>query len=190
MNPSFVRLQIPLAWAVPRVAAWIGLPEIEAPRAVSFLDASRAACGPDGRWRGAALFAYETAEGSAFDDLSGCLAALEPERWRALAGDGWLQFCGYDDAVPYGELVRVWRGQVVRAFFEDATDPSVRRNLGTDPPLRSWIDVAGLVDEDPIAGPGVETGLLLLFGLRAEEEEAGKGKGKGKGKGRGDETAG
>lgn len=115
-----------------------------------------------GEWRGHALLVYAVGDWSVFEDLSGGLGDVSPERWVSLAGEEELLFAGYNDAIPYGELVHVRDGRVTRAFFDHPTEPE-RRSAGTAPPLASWIDVASLVDGDPILAEAPPDGLLWLF---------------------------
>ena len=70
-----------------------------------------------------------------------------------LADGGDLVYTGYNDAIGYGEFVRVDRGQLVRQFLQDKQDPSADVNVGTLPEeaeqrFDRWPDVAKWVDED------------------------------------------
>ena len=75
---------------------------------------------------------------------------------------------GYNDSIPYGELVVISSGRLVSSFFQDETDPEADRNVGVLPeekkdPIKTWIDVAGMVDEDQIVAEQPDIGTLLLF---------------------------
>ena len=140
---------------------------MRAPTPVKALDAVDLACDESGRWKGAAVFVYEVDGWTVFEDLSGNLGALLPSRWLALAEKDDLIFAGYNDAIRYGELVVIQNGMVVRAFLDDEHDSSARRDEGRLPqehsgPLKTWIDVASLVDDDPILRQAPQQGLLWI----------------------------
>jgi hypothetical protein len=167
MGPSSLRLKLPLAAAMNRFSRWVGKAELATPVRVKVSDAVRLACDGQGRWKGAAVAVYETDGWTVFDDLSGDLGALSPSRWQDLAENDALVFAGYNDAIHYGELVVIEKGVVVRAFMDDEDDPSARRDEGKLPdegsaPLKTWIDVASWVDEDPMRRQRPEQGLLWI----------------------------
>jgi len=102
-----------------------------------------------------------------FEDQSGELGGLLPRRWQSLAEKDDLIFAGYNDSIPYGELVVIQNGIVVRAFLDDENDGAARRDEGRLPqealePIKTWIDVASLVDEDPILRQAPDHGLLWI----------------------------
>jgi hypothetical protein len=165
--PSFLRLRVPIAAAMIRFSRWLGCPELAAPVRVKILDASDLACDESGQWKGAAVFLYEVDGWTVFEDQSGELGALPPSRWQALAEKDELVFAGYNDAIHYGELVVIENGVILRAFMDDEDDPGARRDVGRLPqentdPLRTWIDVASLVDDDPILRKAPGEGLLWI----------------------------
>ena len=62
-------------------------------------------------------------------------------------------YAGYNDTVPYTQLVVVERGRLVREFLKDEQDSSEDVNVGRLPEeagrrLETWIDGAGWVEED------------------------------------------
>ena len=70
---------------------------------------------------------------------------------------------GYNDAIGYGELIVIRDGKVAREFLYDAENPQCNVDNGSLPevdPLRTWIEVASFVDDDPIAFS--ENGLLWM----------------------------
>ena len=168
MCPSYLRIRLPLATALSRFGAWIGLPELAPPRQV---DASRTiddACNPGGNWRGIALFVHESDGWTVFDDLTGYLASVPASRWAELAAGDELIFAGYNDSVPYGQLLVVQNGSVVREFLEDLQDPRQNVNRGRldfehDSPIDGWAAAASFVDQDGLSDAGSEDGLLWLF---------------------------
>ncbi len=168
MNPSYVRIRLPMADALPRFAEWIGLPPLGPPQEVKAVQAVDEAC-ENGDWRSAiAVFIYQSGEWTVFDDQTGYLAALPAERWRSLAGTDELVFAGYNDAVPYGQLIVVRSGRVIREFLDDQQDSSQNVNRGQldfedDSPIEDWIGAASFVDGDDFASLP-DTGLLWLFG--------------------------
>lgn len=72
-----------------------------------------------------------------------------------------------NDAIGYGELVKVERGQLVRQFLRDEQDPSADVNVGRLPEepqqgLVDWADAAKWVDEDDEFSLGSDRGLLWI----------------------------
>jgi hypothetical protein len=168
MNPSYVRIRLPMAEALPRFSEWIGLPPLGPPTPVQASQVVEAAC-EKGRWRSpVGVFVYESGGWTVFDDLTGHLASVSAERWSALAGADELVLAGYNDAVPYGQLIAVRAGRVTREFLDDRQDPRQNVNRGQlaverRSPIKDWVGAASFVDSDEIAShPG--TGLLWMFG--------------------------
>jgi hypothetical protein len=150
-----------------RFSRWLGCPELAAPVRVKSGDAVRLACDEVGQWKGAAVFVYEVDGWTVFEDQSGELGDILPGRWQALAEKDALVFAGYSDAIRYGELLVIENGVVLRAFMDDENDPGARRDEGMLPqensdPIRTWIQVASLVDEDPIFRQAPGQGLLWI----------------------------
>lgn len=168
MNPSYLRLRLPLATPIPRFGEWIGLPEFAPPRRVNAGDAVGEACDGSGTWHGVAVFVHEASGWSVFDDLTGYLASIPAARWVELARDDDLIFAGYNDSVPYGQLIAVQGGKVVRDFLEDLQVPRQNVNRGRleledVTPVNDWIAAASFVDDDDLADAEVGEGLLWLF---------------------------
>jgi hypothetical protein len=164
---AYVRIPAPLPRALERFAAWIALPELEPPRRCRSRDAFDVACIGD-EWRGLAVFAHEANGWTVFDDFTGYLGTLPAERWIGLAGDDELVFAGYNDAIPYGQLIVVREGRVVREFLQDVQDPSHdvnrgRLDLERAVPIDDWVDAARFVDSDELADLGADEGTLLLY---------------------------
>ena len=167
---GYVRLPLPLAAALERFGAWIGLAELEPPRHMRSRDSFDAA-GTGDEWRGIAVFAHEANGWTVLDDYTGYLGTLPADRWVSLAGDDELVFAAYNEAVPYGQLIVVRRGRVVREFLHDLQDPAHNVNHGRLELERSnliddWVDAAWFVDSDELADQGASEGTLLLY--RAE----------------------
>ncbi len=152
MNPGYVRLATPLERAVARMRRWIALPELAAPRRVPISKAVSLAC--DGaHWRGEALTFYEVRGWSVFEDLSGVLVARSTDEWLRLAERTPLVFASYNDAIPYGELVIVEDGELVRELRDEPAKPAWSKNIGrlpeeSDKPYDDWTDVGYFVDSD------------------------------------------
>ena len=126
-----------------------------------------AALGPSG-WLGVATFVYESNGWTVIEDLSGGLGDIPAEKWLGFAGQDDLIVAGYNDAIPYGELVVISGGKLVRSFLQDKSDSNADRNIGKLPdedkdPIKTWVDVAGRVDEDQIVAGQPDFGTLLLF---------------------------
>lgn len=141
----------------------LGRRELTPPRLVRAAEAVDLACDERGQWRGAALLAFEHDGWSVFEDLSGSLGGTPADAWLKVAEGGSLVFAGYNDTVPYGELVVIEAGAVRRAFLEDRQDPTHDLDAGEDPRLGSWIDVASRVDEDPFLAAQPEQAWLWLL---------------------------
>jgi len=166
MNPSYLRLRRPLQDAMRRYDAWIGSPEIAPPREVADYEAIDLALS-DGEWKGLAVYIFASGPWTVFDELSGGLTTRSDEDWVRLADGGDLVYAGYNDAIGYGELVRVDSGRLVRRFLEDEQEPGADVNVGRLPeeaasPLAHWTDVAGWVDEDQVSLTGRERGWLWI----------------------------
>jgi hypothetical protein len=152
MNPSYLRMRRPLEDAMARYGAWIGRDELAPPQDVADADSVDLAL-EDGQWRGLAVYIFAAGDWTVFQELSGGLAACTGDDWVRLADGGDLVFAGYNDAIGYGELVLVERGQLVRQFLQDEQDPSADVNVGRLPEEAEqrfvrWADVAQWVDED------------------------------------------
>ena len=137
-----------------RYGAWIGKPEVAPAQDVTDTDAIDMAL-ENGKWRGLAVFIFSSGDWTVFQELSGGLAARAAEDWIRLADGGDLVFAGYNDAIGYGELVLVERGEVVRHFLQDEQDPSADVNVGRLPEEAQqrfvhWADAAAWVDEDEV----------------------------------------
>jgi hypothetical protein len=146
MNPSYLRLRRPLQDAMARYAAWIGTPELAPPQEVSQDDAIDLALDQE-QWKGLAVYIFGSGQWTVFAELSGGLGGRPAADWVRLADGGDLVYAGYNDAIGYGELVRVDRGQLVRQFLGDEQDPSADVNVGRLPteaerPLAHWADVS------------------------------------------------
>lgn len=164
---GYVRLPLPLAVALERLGTWIGLPELEPPRRMRSRDSFDAAGNGD-EWRGVAVFAHEADGWTVLDDYTGYLGTLPADRWVALAGDDELVFAAYNEAIPYGQLIVVRQGRVVREFLHDLQDPSNNVNRGRLELERAtlideWVDAAWFVDSDELADRGANEGTLLLY---------------------------
>ncbi|HKH93385.1 MAG TPA: hypothetical protein VKA54_16390 [Gemmatimonadaceae bacterium] len=172
---SYARLPLPLPIALQRFGDWIALPELEPPRRVRSRDVFDLACTGD-EWRGVAVFAHEANGWTVFDDYTGYLGNLPAERWISLAGDDELVFAGYNDAIPYGQLIVVREGRIVREFLHDLQDPSQDVNHGRLDLERSkliddWVDAAWFVDSDELSDDAADEGTLLLY--RPDESPGG-----------------
>jgi hypothetical protein len=168
MCPSYLRIRLPLSAALARFDAWISLPQLAPARNVCASKAVEEACDATGNWRGIALFVHESDGWTVFDDLTGYLASVPAVRWAELAAGDELIFAGYNDSVPYGQLIVIRNGSVVREFLEDLQDPGQNVNNGRldieqNLPIDNWIAAASFVDEDDLADAGAANGLLWLF---------------------------
>ncbi len=115
-----------------------------------------------------AVFVYESGDWTVFDDLTGHLASFPADRWCEFAAGEELVFAGYNDSVPYGQLIVVRDGRVIREFLDDRQNSRDNVNRGRLPaeassPIDDWVAAASFVDGDEIASLP-EEGLLWLFG--------------------------
>ncbi len=166
MNPSYLRVRRPLADAIARNGTWIQKPELAPPQEVAEDDAIDLAL-EDGQWKGLAVYIFASGPWAVFEELSGGLGARPADEWVRLADGGDLVYAGYNDAIGYGELVRVDHRQLVRQFLQDEQDPSADLNVGRLPeeaaePLVHWADVAKWVDEEEENFTGRERGWLWI----------------------------
>ncbi len=79
MNPSYVRIRLPLADAMARYSAWVAVAAVGPAVEVSLADAVRLACDEHGRWLGSALFVYHCDGWTVFEDPVGSRAATGME---------------------------------------------------------------------------------------------------------------
>ena len=149
---SYVRLHCALAEGIDRYSRWIGAPEVSPRRLVRERDAIDLAL-VDDEWLGLAVFIYASGAWTVIEELSGGLADRSVESWVVLADGGDLVYAGYNDAIPYAQLVVVERGRLVREFLQDEQDSSADVNVGRLPEearraLVTWVDAARWVEED------------------------------------------
>ena len=172
---TYARIRLPMAEALGRFSAWIGLPPLGPPTEVKWNEVVDAAC-KDGEWCSVvAVFIYECEAWTVFDDQTGHFATLSADQWRTFAGQDELVVAGYDDTVPYGQLIVVRGGRVVREFLDDEQDPRQNVNQGKldfeqQSPIKDWISAASLVDGDEIVSLP-DTGLLWMFGEPAKSDQ-------------------
>ena len=149
---SYVRLRCPLEEAMARYGRWIGTPEVSPPRLVRERDAVDLSVA-DGDWLGLAVFIYASEPWTVFDELSNGLESRPGDSWLELAQGGDLVYAGYNDSVPYAQLIVVENGRLVRQYLQDEQDSSADVDLGRLPeeakhPFQDWIEVMGWVEED------------------------------------------
>jgi hypothetical protein len=163
---SYVRMRSPLEDAMARYGRWIGAPEVGPPRLVRERDTIDLAL-EGGNWLGLAVFIYASGPWTVFEELSGGLALRPAESWLELAQGGDLVYAGYNDSVPYAQLILVEQGRLVRQFLQDEQDSSADVAVGQLPEeagqrFRDWIAVMGWVeaDEEKLARP--EQGWLWI----------------------------
>ena len=151
---------------MPRFAIWLNLPELKPPMVVRSGRAVDVAT--EGNvWRGAAFFVFENDGWTVFEDMTGHLGTKSAQDWLRLAASDALVFAGYNDALPYAELVVVLDGQVVREFRDDEQDPSQnvnegRLNFEDIYPIQNWVEAASFVDGDDLAA-SPDDGMLCMF---------------------------
>jgi hypothetical protein len=164
---SFLSIALPQSEAMERFKGWMDRKEIRAPRTVNYLRAVEEAT-EDDEWLGAAFLVYEVDSGTIFEDLSGPISGVSAEQWLKLAQKDELEFIGYNEAVPYGRIIVIREGRIIRDFFHNEQDPTDDRNIGRfefddHTELETWKDAAYYVDTvmDGIDLP--DEGVLWIF---------------------------
>jgi hypothetical protein len=166
MTPSYLLVRRPLKDAIARYGAWIDLPELAPPQEVAEDDAFDLAL-EDDQWKGLAVYIFASGPWTVFEEISGGLGARPADDWVRLADGGDLVYAACNDAIGYGELVRVERGQLVRQFLQDEQDPSADVDIGklpeeADEPIADWTDVAKWVEEEEDKFTGRQRGWLWI----------------------------
>jgi hypothetical protein len=168
MNPSYVRIKLSPQEAMARFSRWIGLPELGPPMTVKLTKVVHVAT-KDDEWRSVvAVYMYESGGWTVFEDQTGHLSSFSANEWCTFAGQDDLVFAGYNDSVPYGQVIVVQGGRVVRDFLDDQQEPEDNVNQGQldfekKKPMKDWTDAALFVDEDEIVSCPDE-GLLWMLG--------------------------
>jgi hypothetical protein len=152
MVSSYVRMRSPVEEAMARYGRWIGAPELGPPRLVRERDKIDLALA-GGDWLGLAVFIYASGPWTVIEELSGGLALRSGESWLELAQGGDLVYAGYNDTVPYAQLVVVEQGRLVRQFLQDEQDSSADVDDGRLPEeaarrLGDWLDAMAWVEAD------------------------------------------
>ncbi len=172
MCPSYARIKLPLAEALARFAEWVALPVLGPPKKLKWNNVVDMAC-KDGVWRSlVAVFIYESGEWTIFTDQTGHLASFSAAQWQSFAGRDEFVFAGYNDTIPYAQLIVIRDGRVAREFLDDQQDPRLNVNRGKleferESPIKDWITAASFVDGDDIVSYP-DYGLLWMFGERSE----------------------
>jgi hypothetical protein len=149
---SYVRIRCPVEEALARYGRWIGVPEVRPRRLVPEWDAIDLAL-EDGNWLGLAVFIYASGPWTVVEELSGGLALRSAESWLELAQGGDLVYAGYNDTVPYAQVVMVEQGRLARQYLQDEQDSSADVDIGRLPeeagkPFQDWIDAMSWVEAD------------------------------------------
>lgn len=137
--------------------------EVESPVEVEMADCFDLSLTADGDWKGDVKYVYENEGWTVFQDISGGLGSWDAKAWLPFAQQDEFLFAGYNDAIPYGQLILIQDSKIVREFLHDASDPSVNIDFGSCElvdPLKTWVEVTSFVDEDDLAFS--ENGLLWI----------------------------
>ena len=135
-----------------RYGRWIGAPEIEPPRLVAERDMIDLALEGD-QWKGLSVFVYASGPWTVFEELSGGLGVRPAASWLELAQGGDLVYAGYNDTIPYAQVIVVEQGKLVRQFLQDEQDSSEDMDIGRLPEeakqrFETWMDAMAWVEED------------------------------------------
>jgi hypothetical protein len=152
MVSSYIRLRCPLEEGMARYGRWINAPEVAPPGVVLERKAIDLATAGE-QWLGLAVFIYASGPWTVIDELSGGLADRPAESWRDLAQGGDLVYAGYNDTVPYAQVVMVERGRLVRQYHQDEQDSSADVDAGQLPEeakqrFKDWVDAMAWVEAD------------------------------------------
>jgi hypothetical protein len=166
MNPSYFRIRLPYQEATTRFQAWFDRSLQEEPIQTDSVDSVKLACDSDGHWRGPALLIYQTEDWTVFEDLVGGLSSVPATEWLKFAKLDEFFLAGYNDAIPYGELIVINQGLVLREFLNVPGEPAENVNIGHLPqeefePIQSWVEVANIIDKDDLPYHG--SGWLWIF---------------------------
>lgn len=161
MNTSYFRIKLGKDEAVERLCKWNGSGcrdriEADYSRAVDLSLDER------GQWKGPCLYAYEKDGWTIFEDLSGGYSFLEADQWKLFAQNDEAIFAGYNDSIPYAELIALQNGVIVKMFMENFDIPEDNVNEGAAfADILKWTDVASFVDSDELVYS--DRGELLIF---------------------------
>ena len=149
---SYVRMRCGEEDAMARYGRWIGVPEVKPRQLVPERNAVDLALA-DGEWIGLAVLIYASGPWTVIEEISGGLSERPVESWLELAEGGDLVYAGFNDAVPYAQLVVIEHGRLVREFLQDEQDPSQDTNVGqleeeAVKRFETWSDGARWVEED------------------------------------------
>jgi len=165
MNPSYCRIRTPVDDALQRFAAWQQLPQVGPFVTTNPFEAVALACDEQGQWRGHAVLVSDLGGWTLFQDLTGGLGAIAAAQWLKFAAADELIFAGYNDSIPYGELVAIRGGVILREFLWDRSAPEANVNRGcldcVDEPFQTWVEVASFVEDDDLGFS--ETGRLWIY---------------------------
>ena len=155
MNPSYFRIKLPFSQAVDRLCEWTGVKNPSPMIETDSVKAVELACTEQGTWKLGALFISQVEDWTVFSDLTGAFSSITAGTWLGFAKRNEFVAAGYNDTVPYGELVVISNGEVLREFMDYPDEPEENRDLGCLPgesenPIKSWIEVASFVDDDEL----------------------------------------
>ena len=167
MCPSMLMLKIPIESAMSRFEKWINRPVIQPPIQIQSRNTTKKACNAKGQWKGISFLVASFDEWTVFEEMSGGLMTFDSSKFKQLAQSDEMRYIGYNDSVPYGNVLVIQSGKVKRDFLDDKTDPSASRNIGrlkieNKQPLESWIDVEYNFTDDFLKYT-VDSGLLWIF---------------------------
>lgn len=161
MNTSYFRIKLGKTEAIERLCSWSGSRCRERMEA-DYSKAVDLSLDETGQWKGSCLYVYEKNGWTVFEDLSGGFSFLEAEQWRIFAQNDEVVFAGYNDSIPYAEVVMVQKGVIVKRFMEDYDMPEDNLNEGDAlPEITKWTDAASFVDGDELVYS--DRGELLIF---------------------------
>jgi hypothetical protein len=127
---TYFRIELPLEAALERLTDWQGRDSYEAPAE------------SDGKeeWqtmRGA-LYVHHQDGWTVFDDVTGYFNFVPTESWLQFARGAGLFMAHYNSATFSAELLVIQEGKVIREVRSDQ-----------DGPNSDWVEIAGIVDDDP-----------------------------------------
>lgn len=160
MNLSYFRIKDCMENAINRLEVWNGQPFANRTK-IDYGDVVDNSVDENDEWKGSCLYVYENDGWTVFEDVTGAYSSIEAERWCSFAKEDKFVFAGYNDAIPYGEMIVISNGKILKDFADDLTDMEFCHNNGEEyKDIVSWSDVAAFVDDDELVYS--DTGLLIF----------------------------
>jgi len=151
--PGYFRIFTPLIQACARLKAWSQWDWLEPPIQIDTVSMVRPA--PDGL-RTPTLVSYHNAGWTVFEDTSGYFASVPAKSWMEFCRGDSFFLANYNTATESAELIVIESGRILREFLHDVTGVGTvdvgRLPVEEKAPVRSWLEVASIMDGDRYYG--------------------------------------